>query len=181
MAQTVLTSATAYATAADLFTYCDWTIVADALRDDDGPRPGKATLLDTASDTGARLAALCLAGTGDLLAACQARGQYAPADLAALTGATLGKLKATCAGLTLARVFGRRWPATGKPDELPAVKDAKDMLERLRVGEHVFGLAENIAAGEGLGTLPLNATGYRNGVVVTEAGRFFGSRSRARD
>lgn len=182
MPQTVTTSATAYVTASDLFVYCDWTLIADALRDDDGPRPSKAALTETdptKSDVGSRLATLCLAASGDLLAACQARGLYTPADIDALTGATAAHRDAVTAGLTLARVFERRWPGTGKPDDLPAVVRAQETLEQLRVGERVFGLQENIDAGKGLDTLPLNATGVTSGRTVSQSQRFFGYRGRS--
>lgn len=175
---TVTTSATPYCTVEQLFLFVDWRIVADAVRDDDdAPRPLRATLLDDTSDQGALLVDMLLTASGTLESACLARTLYTVADLAALTGATAKYLQQVVAGLTVWNLFGRRAPAAGKPDEIPAVRAASDALERLGRGETIFGLADQRTAGVGPTTITQDDVVSNNQrYTVTAASRYFGVR-----
>lgn len=178
MAQTPVTSATPYCTPAKLFVYFDYRVAADCLRDDDGPRPTRAALLDTSEPTGpgAVLAALCLAASGRLESACLARSLYHPDDLNALTGGGAAHREQVTAGLVIQDLFQRRNPGTGKPDDWSAVQAAREALDRLGKGERVFATAENRDAGAGFDAVePVNETDPNR--TVNRASRFFGTRT----
>lgn len=180
MAQTPVTSATSYLSAARLLDFIDWRIVADCVRDDDGTRPTKAQLLGTPADNEYELKVVAAleAGSGHLESACLPRGQYTPEDLAGLTGMGKAHMERVVAGLTILALFSRRYPSSGQRDGLPAVVFAEEELERLRLGEHVFGLALNIAAGAGMSPIRIEGTdtGEPDRHTVETASRFFGHR-----
>lgn len=180
MPQTPASSLTSYTTAARLFDFIDWRIVGDCVRDDDSlERPTLNELTTPNNPAGLRVVAALEAASGELESACLPRGQYTADDLNALTGMGKGYLERVVAGLAVGVLFSRRWPASGKYEELPAVRYAEDTLERLRLGERVFGFAQNIDAGKGMsappfGPPPQSPTEDRN--TVAEAYRFFGNR-----
>lgn len=184
MAQTVVSGSTAYLTAEELFVFIDSRQVASMLRDDeDADLPTVAEMVDDGTDEGAILAEMLAAGSGEVEAACLPRGQYSAADLAAIYASETNAarhLKRVTAGCTILALFGRRHTASGaKATDYLSVMHAQDALERLRVGEHVFGVQENIDSGKGMGTIRLEgdtAEGVPDTPTIELAERFFGKR-----
>lgn len=147
VAQTPSGVSTPYATAADLFVYHDWQQVADLLRDGDGPRPTRVAMADTTGVPGSLLSALLLAASGELESACLIGNRYSTADLQALTGSGLARLKKLVADLAFWTLAQRRQPGASDPDKVPGAKQALAELDRLRDGQRIFGLAESAEAG----------------------------------
>lgn len=183
MAQTVVSGTTAYLSAAELLVFIDSRQVASMLRDDEAADlPTTANMIDGSNAYGAILVEMLAAGSGEVEAACLPRGQYSAADLAAIyaSGTNAARhLKRVTAGCTILALFGRRHTAGGSNvAEYLSVMQAQDALERLRVGEHVFGLAENIEAGKGMATARLEGTetGQPDTPTIETAERFFGKR-----
>lgn len=176
---TVTTSATPYCTAADLLVHVRWQLVADWVCDTEGPRPTRASLLDSANVHGAVVLAKLKAASGKLESACLRGGLYTVADLQALTGSTLEYLKEVVAGLVILGYASRSQPAGAEAKQIPAAQTALEAMEALRKGERVFGLAAQIDAGAGMEAIEFvvdDGTDPRR--TVTQAGRFFGNRDR---
>lgn len=147
MAQTPLTAATPYAAAADLFLFHDWTAVGELLVDRGAPTPQRATLLSTATTLGGQLQRLLLAASGQLESACLVGKRYTPADLAALTGAGLERVKKVVCDLAFWALRQRRQPGSADPRQVPGAAEALDTLTALRRGEQVFAFEEAAEAG----------------------------------
>ncbi len=174
---TVITSSTAYCTPTQLLDYVDWEIVADSLRDGNGPRPLKATILNSATAVGGRLNTLCKAASGELESACLARELYSVADLQSLTGSTAAFLQQVVAGLVIMRCFARRMPIAGRPEDIPAIRAATEAMEQLGAGKRIFGLALQADAGAGMTPIKQSDIVDAGGeTTVTRAYRYFGSR-----
>lgn len=171
MAKTPLSSASAYCTPTAFIEIVDWRQAADYVVDSDtDDRPTQSELQSSPI-----LARALLAASGEVEAACLPRGQYTPDDLHALTGAAQSHLETVVGLLAFAWLVRRRYPAT-KQSELPqAFAEAREELERLRVGEHVFGTVQNTEAGKGLSAAPLNQSNDVN-TTANQARRFFGYR-----
>lgn len=179
MAQTPQSSATAYCTATQFFTFYDYRLVADLVRDNNGQAPTRAALLDSDDQGGATVASALLAASGLLEAAVTQGNRYLAADLGALTGASQAHLQRVVAGLAIQLILDRRPTASLKPDLLSAVKEANRMLDALRTGENVFGLAETQTAAQrmdGLRWANADPQVVANS-VVTSASRYFGNRN----
>lgn len=180
-AQTVESGSASFLEDDELFDFIDSQQVASLLRDDPtAALPTDAQMTDGTSAPSVRLAKLLRAGSGEVEAACLPRGQYSVDDLNAI--AASGKnaawhLKRVTAGCTILALFGRRHNASGaQPQDYIAVAHAADALDRLRVGEHVFGLVDNIAAGAGTSAIEfVGRTDDDPDRAVNRAGRFFGS------
>lgn len=114
------------------------------------------TLGDLLSDTGTRLTSsqvqsstvldtLLLQASGEVETACIAGERYLPADLDALEGASLEKLKGLVCGLTMGYLIDRRPNViTTEPKQ---VSKAFELLNQLREGERIFSLDGAAAAG----------------------------------
>lgn len=182
MAQDITSSTGTFCTATQLFDFVDSRVVASMLRDNESEDlPTESDMIDPETPAGARLASLLRAGSGEVEAACLPRAQYSVADLEAIAASTTNAamhLRRVTAGCTILAAFSRRHTSSGtKPEDYLAVLHAMDSLEKLRVGEHVFGLVGNIYAGAGMSTSPTEAqrsTEERNTVAM--ASRFFGNR-----
>jgi hypothetical protein len=152
MAQTPLTTATPYCSAAELFNRHDWRMVADLINDGDGPRPTYAATLNSAV-----LAAILMDASGELESACVAGERYTPTDLQAMLDddragpgllvAGAGLITALVAHLAFWRLCQRRMPLSGDPTKVPGAKQALDALEALRKGERIFPFQESADAG----------------------------------
>lgn len=175
MPQTPLSTSTPYCDAASLVVYHDWQQVADMVRDGDGPRPTRASLLDAASAPGSLLQSLLLAASGEIESACLVGDRYEPLDLQAMTGAGLEYLKRLTADLAFWRLSQRRQPNTGDPKSVPGAEQALEELRRLRDGEAVFGLRESAEAGLPEVVTPDVLKGPQTVVI---ANRLFGVRGR---
>lgn len=178
MPQTPSTSATAYATAADLFAYHDWQQVADMVRDGDGPRPSRAALADATSESGAAVAKFLLLASGELESACRVGNRYLPADIAALTGAGAEYRDKLVSDLAFWRLAQRRQPGTGDPRVVPGAVQALEALTDLRDGHRIFGLLESAEAGLPSAVEPDPAADGRTFSTVNRARRLFGTRGR---
>lgn len=179
MANEVITTSSPYCSPERLLDYCDWKIVADALRDDDdAPRPLRATILDDETTCGALLYRLCMEASGFLESECVARDLYSVPDLQSLTGATASHLQKVVGGLVIWDLFSRRAPTAAKIDEIPAVRVAMDAIEKLGAGKRIFGLTNQADAGAGVTPITRqDVINAGNRVTVTEANRYFGSRA----
>lgn len=175
---TPISSATPYATAAQLLTRFDVRVVADLCSDDDAESPLPAQLKDATTTAGAKLYAALQDASGDVEAACFVGERYTAADLVALTGngaATLMRLVTT---LALDYLYQRRCdPGYQASIE---VQKAQRFLGALADGERIFGLQEQ--AGAGLLSIETEAaaTVAARDLVTLQANRFFGTRANRR-
>lgn len=160
----------AYATPADLLTYHDARSVGQLCNDTDQQLDAAAIALDPVVNG-------CLdAASGQVEAACTAGGRYRPDDLAALTGVSKRHLVRLVCDLAYYALTARRFPET-RPDQLGFAEVAYLALERLRLGEHVFGFVETAEAGGGMEPMTTSTTErlYDPRRVVNRARRFFGA------
>lgn len=183
MPQQIESSTSSFCSAQELFHFIDPRQIADLLRDDDeATKPTVSNMTDSGNAYGAKLLALLRSGSGEVESACLPRGQYSVADLEAIAASSTNAghyLKRITAGCTILAAFGRRHSASGsKPEDYVAVLQAHEALERLRVGERVFGLAGNISAGTGTKAIEFVNQSEHASRVVNEARRFFGNRTR---
>jgi hypothetical protein len=171
MVQTPLTTATAYASAADLMVYHDERRVGDLVPVDD-TRASPAAIAGSGIVT-----AHLLAASGRVEAACIAGARYTPADLSALTGAAAAMLKELVCHLAFMSLLARRHDTALADKDVALMTWTQDALERLRKGEWVFGTNEQAAASK-LDTIDLRerSDGQKDRLTDT-ARRFFGSRS----
>jgi hypothetical protein len=171
MAKTSLSTGSAYCSPAAFTEIVDWRQAADYVVDsDDDPRPTKDEL-----EASPVLARALLAASGEIEASCLPRGQYTPADLAALTGAAQSHLETLVGILAFWWLIRRRYPASDANTIPASVVDAREQLERLRVGEQVFGTVENTDAGKGMQVLTMRQSTDFNS-TVNQARRYFGYR-----
>ena len=139
MPLTPISSATAYATPADMATRYDVRTTGD-LVEDDGTQESSANLL-----TNAKLLALLADASGEVESACLVAGRYTPADLQALTGNSQQFLVGLVCAITAQRLYERRW--LEGDDVLPRYEWAQQYLKKLSTGENIFAFAEVAAAG----------------------------------
>lgn len=176
MPQTPLTTATPYATAADLFVFHDWQQVGECLVDRGAPTPQRATLTNTASPLGATLNRMLLAASGQLESACLVGKRYTPADLQALNGAGAERVKKLVCDLCFWQLRQRRQPGAADPKQVPGALEAHETLTALRQGVQVFGFLESAEAG--LDAVAGTAKGTEAGVaykVLDRARPLFGN------
>ena len=128
-----------YAAPADLLARFDPRDVGD-LCGDDGVQVSRIDLL-----TDPNLQACLDDASGAIDAALLAGGRYSTSDLAALTGNSLALLRRICCELALSYLWARR-PLYRAEDRKAATELAEKALERLRKGENVFNVTENITA-----------------------------------
>ena len=156
-----------YATAADALAYFDARAIGDLVSDSGGRVPPAALVDDTT------LAALLLAASGEVEAACIRGHRYDPADLAALTGSSAAFLKQLVCSLAVGRALLTRRNVAGIPAD--TLKWAEGHLIRLRDGEEIFGLVESQAAGvEDLVTRQPGDNTNGRPRIVERADRYFG-------
>jgi hypothetical protein len=161
-------SATAsYCTPDQLLTYYDkrqlgdWLLDSDHREIDPVQNPRTQEALDSAA--------------GMVESACVVGARYSPDDLASLQGVSKKTLQMINAHLAGSILRNRR-----KPDaELTTMaKWAFEHLERLRLGERIFGLQENADAGlPSVNPVSQEEIANDSTAVTNEARRFFGSHS----
>jgi hypothetical protein len=120
------------------------------------------------------LLAVLLGASGELESACQVGNRYSAADLAALTGSGLHRVRKVVADLAFWALCQRRTPQSGNPETVPGAKQALEELDRLRKGERIFSFSESADAGLPETVRPdpsLNEAGR----AVIQAKRLFGS------
>jgi hypothetical protein len=171
MAKTPNSSSTTYCSPAEFLKRYDSRTVGDLVADD-GARVSASALL-----TDDNLAAALLTASGYVETACFTGNKYAAADLGALTGAGRAFLYQLVSDLVMGLLLERRPKSGDEKIEPPAAYErAWKTLDRLRLGELVFGLVETGDAGvpavsdlsvSDLDTLSL---------ASRQAGRLFGQR-----
>lgn len=145
------------------------------------------TIGDLASDTNAQVAAIALAtdanvlaalddASGEVVTALLAGGIYTEAQLDALTGKSQFKLIRLVCRIAIVYIHERR--SLLSAEELEKYeKINNDALERLRKGENVFNIPENLAAGlpsaDGPTTLDFNELN----LIRDRASRYFPRRA----
>lgn len=166
---TASSSSTAYASSSDLSARFDVRTLRQLASDTGTPVEEAALSANT------RLSTALLAASGMVEAACTAGKRYAPADLAALTGASAAYLKDIVCDLAMGRLWMARPAETG---ELPkCYTEAQKTLKDLRSGFLVFGLVEQQEAGNMEAVREYAADVDERDMVTTQAGRFFGRRA----
>lgn len=173
MAKQPNSSSSAYATVDDLLRYYDWRNVADLINDvDNAPRPSRETV---EADADGVVAAALGSASGQIESACLVAGRYQPEDLAALTGVSQKFLvKLTC-DLAFWELTIRRVPDA---DETTVAKHALEVLDRLRLGERIFGLTETQDAGNPTTAFVTQQQIDQLNFSSTVARRYFGCRGK---
>lgn len=161
-------SATAYATGANMLTFRDVRRLGQLLSDTGTP------IATGSVASNSTLAALLLAASGEVEMAALKGGKYTPADLQGLDGAARAMLQKLVCDLAYYAVECRRAPDL-KPEDVSGVYEAKAMLRELRDGETIFPTDAAIDAGltEAVNLNKNEFTG--NGRAVKTASRFFGN------
>lgn len=131
---------TAYATPANLQTYCDWREIGNLVKDANEEESANDQLTDP-------IIISCLnRAAGEIETALMVSGMYSIANLQALTGNSLEVLIGTNCDGALYWIY-RRKPLMF-PDKLKTYKEQfYETLEKLKTGENVFNLIANINAG----------------------------------
>jgi hypothetical protein len=145
VAQTPISGSTPYCAVADVIDVCDVRTLGDWLSDT-GQRltPGEVAASGAATE---RLYRFMMEASGELESAIFRGGRLTAADLAALTGNSLRKLKNLVAGYAVFLVWDRR-PGTFANAELPArARKAIEDMDLLAAGERIFAFQETADAG----------------------------------
>ncbi len=163
-----------YATPDDALARYDARLWGD-LCGDVGVRYTAIQLKDASTLYGQRFLALLADASFEVEAACLRGGRYSADDLASLEGvARAGLIRLVTAKAVLFGLEGRN-PLQATTD---MHKRIEEQLQRLRLGEDVFGIQEDIDAGEGMETV--RQTGQSTvpqPPISTLADRYFGRRS----
>jgi hypothetical protein len=178
---TPVSSLTPYCTASILLTYYDARQVGDLLYDTTpGQRATEATILQPVTtqtppnSPAATIANAINWASGEIESACLVAGKYSVQDLQSLTGMALASLQGLCADLAFWKLVCRRYPKQEMPD---AIKWAFEKLERLRSGERIFGLEDQIEAGTPYVQPDTFADIQTRDLTTFQASRFFGRRA----
>lgn len=138
MAKTPLSSSSSYATPTQLLNAYDARQVGDLVGDVNTRVSANDLLTDN------NLQAALDWASGQVEAACLRGARYTPDDLNALTGMSQAMLVGLVCDLAFWRLTVRRNPSA-QPTE--AYRAAMELLDRLGLGERIFGLEETAAAG----------------------------------
>jgi phage gp36-like protein len=127
----------AYAEPADLLARHDNTVVAELCSEDEHAVPAE----DLATDT--NLLAALEDASGDVESAMLIGKRYTTAQLDALTGNSLAKLKRITCTIALAYLLERR-PLVHVSNAERLLKRAEEYLEQLRTGQRIFNVEDNL-------------------------------------
>ncbi len=168
MSSTPLSSLTPYASPQDLLERYDVRTVGELASDTGIP------LTAQQMKTSARILAAILDASGALESACIVGNRYTPHDLQSLTGASANFCKMLVCDLAM----GRLVMARPTKDETPQFYTmALQWLERLRLGERIFGLQETADAGARITEDPfLESDLARLNLATYQCQRLFGIR-----
>jgi len=164
-------SATAYATPAQLRLYKDLRLVGDLVLDN-GTREGTTG----AQDVDAVILQALNWASGEIESACLVANKYQPADLNALTGMSQASLVGLCCDLAFWKLLGRRYPTMAITEEY---RSAMEKLDRLRLGERIFGIQANMDAGLPSDKFVQQADIDRANLNTTIACRYYGRRGKS--
>lgn len=159
-----------YATPSDLIARYDARRLGDYVSDD-GTR---ATEAELAIDD--RILVALESASGEVEVALRQSGRYSVADLAGLTGASAEYLKQLVCDIAFCRLYERR--GYGDDGDAPEMtfKRAQEALKRLRIGENVFNLVEQVEAGLPSMASPERVQLQRPTLLTQQArGRYFPS------
>jgi hypothetical protein len=130
----------AYATPAQLLSRKAYTTVGDLISDDGASLTSAQVLADT------RVTDALTSASGAVEAAVLVAERYTPAQLATLTGNSQGYLIQLTCDIAMAYLYARK-PNYSVEDFKNALALQDIHLDRLRKGENIFNLADNIDAG----------------------------------
>lgn len=177
MAMTPLSSATPYATPADMLLYRDARIVGQLCSDANTQLDSAAILIST------RLLEMLAAASGEIESAAMVGQRYLPVDLQAIRDSVVGStatmgarmLKKLCCDLAFYMLVGARDPGS-KATDVNGAELAMGKLKALRLGEVVFSLEEAAEAGASLEVVetPQGSTADVNS-ILNRGARFFGT------
>lgn len=139
MPQTSISSATAYATPAQLLQYYEIAKVAEWASDNEALTYDQITAPDP------NVAQALLTASGIVESYCIRGGRYLPTDLAVLTGASQAFLVKLVCDLAMYELVKRRAP---EPEKIVAgYKEAQETLKSLANGDMIFSFQETASAG----------------------------------
>src|SRR5688572_11874066 len=165
-----VSGASAYCTIGEFLDRYDRRIIADWLSDTG------VKLTTDALNSSTRLTEILQDASGLVESACLVGEKYRPEDLAALTGNSKRFLMRLVADLAIGMIRGRR----GYNEEegvMPQHKAALEMLENIRNGERIFGLAEVMTAGNPTSEFITEQDLEQTNLSTFQARRFFGVRN----
>lgn len=171
---TPIGATTSYATPAQLLAHTDIRAIADCLQDL-GARVGGTVPNPVTVQNDPNLQDALNKASGDVESACLVGNKYTVADLQALTGNSLAHLQAIVCDLATFRLLQRRFPAIAITEQY---RNAQEKLERLRMGERIFALAGQAAAGLPQNKFITQATINLVDLSTTQARRFYGNRNK---
>ncbi|OAI39608.1 hypothetical protein AYO40_01200 [Planctomycetaceae bacterium SCGC AG-212-D15] len=166
---TPISSATSYASIAQLQQFKDTRLLGDLLLDT-GNRESSA-----AQATDAILQLALNWASGEIESACLVGNKYQPADLNALTGMSQANLVGLCCDLAFWKLLGRRYPTMAITEEY---RSAMEKLDRLRLGERIFGLQAQMNAGDPADQFMTLSNIDNVNLNTTIACRFYGTRGK---
>lgn len=158
-----------YCTPAQLLERYDARVIGDCVSDDaTGVRVDPTDLL-----TNPIVLSHLEQASGEIEVSLMQGGRYEVADLSGLTGGSLAFLVALCADLTFASLWRRRsWTADDDRGRVVA-EAARAELERIRKGEHIFGIPKIVEAGLPATAGPSRVALRRLNMIVDRARPFF--------
>ncbi len=167
MASTPLSSATTYLPQTQILSFYDARQWGDLTLDNNTRESSTNVLTDL------YIAQWLLSASGQVEAACLVGGKYTPTDLNSLTGASQAFLWKLVADLAFYFGTQRRKPSAPTTEAYVA---AMENLERLRLGERIFGLQEQANAGLPNTTTRTAAALQASGLASQQAAGYFGTR-----
>ena len=163
-----VSGASAYCTIGELLDRYDARIIAQWLSDNERQLSHADVLAST------RLTELLQDASGWVESACLVGQRYTPDDLAALTGNSKRFLTRLVADLTIGMVRSRR--AHNEDAPMPQFEQALETLNRLRLGERIFGLQGNMTAGNPTSEFLKESDIETTNLATFQASRYFGMR-----
>jgi hypothetical protein len=171
---TPISALSAYATGAQFVLHTDIRAIADCLNDDGTRAGGFQPTPATVESHPAVLDALSKA-SGMVEMAAFVGEKYSAADLQALASNGQALLVGLVCDLATWRLQQRRWPTMAITEQYRA---AQEVLERLRLGERIFALQANAAAGLPNTTFINQQSICQLFLSTTQARRFYGVRNK---
>lgn len=169
---TSISNASAYCSGSDFVNYYDVRQCGDLLQDANS----RMTSAQVAAST--VLSEFLKAASGEVESACFVAKKYSAADLAALDGNAAALLRKIVADLAFWEMAKRRHPT--RQDVTEAYRSSKEFLDRLRLGERIFGLEDQADAGNPESQFKTQNDINTLNLSTTISRRFWGVRSKER-
>lgn len=167
---TPVSNATSYCSAAEFLKRYDVRSVGDLVSDDGTRITGSTAILASGI-----LESVLADASGAVESACLVGEKYNPTSLSALTGNSAALLKRIVADLAYGMLRMRRGHKEDTP--MPGYEMALEWLNRLRLGERIFGLQENMDAGKPDNVPVTESVLERLRLSTFQASRYFGVRA----